>query len=286
MRILLVLFFIANVYADFPPIKGEVTLALDNFRSLPEGSWQGNMGSFVSINLKAFLPRSFALQLGGSYGLYDWAGRTSSFTHRDEFQQQAFVTGAVLWETPCASGFNLGVAYDAMCNKELGVFAVDPFMTQIRGQLGYLIKSKNEIGVWVSHEMNTSHQESRSIPLQFRAINQANVFWCHYFCDSSYGMLWVGAPYGRGLMHHSGRDGKYLLGARFQASLTRTLSITGHGTYMGAHSSSNGAESKNYAADVCFGLTYSFGNTECLTSSPYMSLADNSNFIVDTNINF
>lgn len=33
----------------------------------------------------------------------------------------------------------------------------------------------------------------------------------------------------------------------------------GHGVYMGARSGSGDVESKNYAANVSFGLTYAFG---------------------------
>lgn len=53
-------------------IEGDATFAFDNFRSLPEGSWEGNNGAFLSLNLKVPLPSSFLVQLAGSYGLYDW----------------------------------------------------------------------------------------------------------------------------------------------------------------------------------------------------------------------
>lgn len=265
-------------------LKGEITLALDDFRSLPEGSWEGNMGAFLSVNLKALLPSSFSVQLAGSYGLYDWAGRTSTSTNETAFQKQGFLTGAAVRETPCSSGINFGVAYDWMFNKNFGVFAVNPYISQLRGQLGYIFHASNELGVWAAINTNTSHKESEAVPLKFRAISQANLFWCHYFTNCAYGMAWAGTPYRRGLMYTSGRAGRYIFGARFQAPLTHSLSIGGHGAYMGAISAPNGNESKNYAANICFGLTYSFGRRND-KHTPYMSLADNSNFLIDTNAN-
>ncbi len=98
-------------------------------------------------------------------------------------------------------------------------------------------------------------------------------------------MVWAGSPYRRGLMYQSGRPGRYLFGAKFNAPLTGHLSVSGHAAYMGARSAPDGIEARNYAANVCFALTYSFG--QCLKAPvPYMSVADNSTFIVDTNSNF
>ncbi|MBS0627345.1 MAG: hypothetical protein JSS09_03955 [Verrucomicrobia bacterium] len=66
--------------------------------------------------------------------------------------------------------------------------------------------------------------------------------------------------------------------------MTRSLSMNGHFVYMGAISASNGTESKNYAANISFALTYAFGHRK-IKQTPYMGLADNSNFLVDTNLN-
>lgn len=271
---------------SFVSFAGDVSLALDNYRSLPEGSWEGNMGAYLSANFKAMFPMDFLLQVGGSYGLYNWAGRASApFATTNMLQQQGFITGALSRETPSSSGVNFGVAYDWMLNKSLGVFAVNPFISQVRAQLGYLIHCSNEVGVWASINTNTSNKESASVPLQFRAISQANIFWTYHFKNKAFTTLWVGTPYRQGLMFTSGRAGTFLVGTRFQAPLTRHLSIMGHGMYMGAREASAGEASKNYAADVCFGITYAFG-AENVRNQSYMPIANNSNFIIDTNANF
>ncbi len=267
------------------PFEVDLTLALDDFRSLPEGSWNGNWGAYAAINLKAFLPLDFTMQLAGSYGLYDWMGRSfSPFQNPDALQQQGFITVAASRQVTC-SGFNAGVAYDWMLNKNFGLFAVGPFFDQIRGQLGYLIRGGNEIGVWASYGIRISHQESQNLPLKFRGISQANLFYCHYFDNNGYGMIWAGSPYRRGLMYKSGRPGDFIFGVQFSAPMTEYLSIEGHGAYMGPRGWNGLTPSKNFASDIAIAITYSFGKRR-IQQSPYMTLANNSNFMVDTNQNF
>lgn len=273
-----------SFYTSRCPVEVDLTLALDDFRSLPEGSWNGNWGAFAAANCKAFFPYCLTGQLAGSYGLYDWAGRAfAPFSNASSFQQQGFITVAFSREISC-TGLNAGVAYDWMLNKNFGVFAVNPFFDQIRGQLGYLIQGGNEVGLWAAYGIQTSHQESQEIPLQFRGISQVNLFWCHYFKNHGYTMLWAGTPYRRGLLYTSGRPGNYIFGLQFSVPMTHCLSIEGHGAYMGPVGGSGITPASNYASNLSLGLTYSFGKRK-IKQSPYMTLGNNSNFMVDTNQN-
>lgn len=268
------------------PIQIDFSVAFDDFRSLPEGSWTGNMGIFGSVNFKADLPLSFSTQLGGSYGIYDWDGRSSTpYKDSNTVQQQGFITGAFSWETPCDFGVNAGFAYDWMLNKNFGLFAVNPFIDQVRGQLGYLFLKRHEFGAWATYGIHTSKEESQQLPLKFRGISQVNLFYCNYFQNGGFAMLWGGTPYRRGLMFSSGRPGAYILGARLSAPLASSLSLFGHAEFMGGRSTSTSSKSQNNASNVCVGITYSLGRCK-IQQSPYMSLADNSNFMVDTNQNF
>ena len=139
-------------YTSCCPIEIDFTLALDSFRSLPEGSFGNNWGGITALNLKAPLPASFSIQLAGSYGLYDWYGRSSTPSKGSgSLQQQGFITLAASRQTEESSGLNAGLAYDCMLNKNFGLFATNPFFYQIRGQMGYLIRASNEVGVWASY---------------------------------------------------------------------------------------------------------------------------------------
>lgn len=270
------------------PIGGDAALAFDYFRSLPDGSWAGNTGAYASLNSAAAISKEnygFGAQLGGSYGLYDWDSRGSNTTGNTKaLQQQAFITLGLFRRTPFSSGFNAGLVYDAMFNKEFGVFALNPILGQVRAQLGYLIQWGNEVGIWGALDTQTAHKETSEIPVKYRAISQFNLFWTHYFKNLAQASVWVGTPYRRGLMYNSGRAGTYIVGASFRAPLTRTLSIVGHGAYMGARSGSAFKESSNYGANATFGINYSFGGCKA-GQRPYLPLADNSNFLVDANLN-
>lgn len=271
-------------FKSWSPIEIDFTLALDNFRSIPDGSWQGNSGALAAVNFKAPLPSSFSVQLGGSYGLYDWYGK-DSIPSQSGLQQQGFITVAASRETEESSGFNAGIAYDWMLNNNFSVFCVNPFFDQIRAQIGYLLDGGNEIGAWASYGITTSYKESQQIPLQFRGISQVNLFWCHYFKSHGYTMLWAGTPYRRGLMYTSGRPGTFTVGAQFSVPLTDYLSVQGTASYMGARKVSGISPSSNYSADVLIGITYSFGKRR-IKQSPYMTPANNSIFMSDSNQNF
>ncbi len=183
-------------YKSSCPVGFDLTLALDDFRDIPSGSWKDSFGALTAANLTVPLPCSFSTQLAGSYGLYEWAGRSSTpFKNSKTYQQQGFLTIAASWQTPNRAGWNAGIAYDWMLNKNFGVFAVNPDFDQIRGQFGYRIKGGNEIGFWGTYGIQTDHEKSQNIPLRFRGISQVNLFWNHTFKTHGYGMLWVGTPY-------------------------------------------------------------------------------------------
>lgn len=268
------------------PLGGDLTLALDCFRSLPDGSWGGNMGAYGALNLAWAIPKfdqGIGIQAGGSYGVYDWDGRGS--VDSMSLQLEGFVSLGAFRVTPQQSGFNAGATYDFLFNQESGVFGLSPNMAQVRGQVGYLFKGGNEFGFWGTYDTSTSHQTYAYLPVTFRAISQANAFWKHTFKNRGETMIWAGTPYRKGLMFETGRAGSYIVGASFRAPLTSTLSVDAHGMYMGARTNTGDNESQNYAANVCVGLTYSFGGRKA-GSRPYLPLANNSNFIVDTNLSY
>lgn len=219
-------------YSSCSPLEIDLSVALDDFRSLPEGSWNGNWGAYAAVNFKTHFLKRFSAQLAGSYGLYDWAGRAfSPLKNPDALQQQGFITIGASRQVS-SSGINAGIAYDWMLNKNFGLFAVNPYFDQIRAQIGYLIKCQNEIGAWAGYRIRTAHKRSQNLPLKFRGISQVNLFWCHYFKNHGYGMLWAGTPYRRGLLYESGRSGNFIFGGQFSTPVSRSLSIEGHGVYM------------------------------------------------------
>jgi len=264
-----------------------VGIGYDYFRSIPEGDWEGNTGGLASFNLGTPLKcKDLGFQFGGSYGLYDWTGRLSSPSNKqNRVQQQLFLTTGLFRKSTCKSGWNVGVVYDWMWNKGFGVFATETNFGQLRLQGGYLCQQTNEFGLWGTIETNRSHVESQHIPLTFRAIAQVNGYWKHIFQNCATTMLWMGIPYKKSLSFSTGRAGKFIIGGNFCAPLNNKLCIEGHASYMVPHSASGGYKQRYYAANICFELKYAFGG-RCSYYNPYMSIGNNSNFITDTNLAF
>lgn len=268
-----------------PPVNMEIGVGYDYFRSLPEGNWEGNTGGQVSVNLGSDIPflcgPEYGLQLGGSYGYYDWHGRDSAPSNRQHSaQKQAFVTAGISRLTPCDSGINFGVAYDWMWNENFGIFGIDTNIDQIRFQTGYLICRSNEFGLWGTFDLHRSHRSSQQIPVTYRALSQINAFWRHIFDNCAETTVWAGIPQKKSLMFSSGRAGRFIVGGSFKAPLTNQLGIEGHATYMEPHKGSFSNRQRNYAANICIELKWSFDK-----NAPYMPIGNNSNFLVDTNIN-
>ncbi len=296
---LLSAFFLSSiVYAQEPsaennqqeessfPLGGDLSLGLDFFRSLPQGSWQGSFGSFGSIQLAYALPKQkegLGVQAGYSFGAYDWTGNGN--TNSKSVLLQNFVTVGLFRKEPRQTGLNAGIVYDWMIADNYGVFGLSPTMSQVRGQLGILIRKHNEIGVEATYATQTDHELYQALPISFRAISQLNGFWRYFFKNTAEAMVWGGVPYRKGLLFGSGKAGYYILGTSLKAPLNNFLSIDGHGVYMGGRGDSASNQSKDYAANACLALTYSFGGRKP-GARPYLPLANNSNFLVDTNLNY
>lgn len=266
-----------------------------------------NDGAYIGLNVGLPIPglscEGIGAQIGGSWGAYDWNGRESSpFGNPRAIQQQLFLTGGLFWKTTCCSGINMGVVYDWMINKYFGAYGMQANMDQIRYQAGFLWDCSDEFGFWGTNPVFTAHRCPAGVIVKYRAINQINLFWQHNFDNCGYAMIWGGVPYGKGLLFSSDnavtkrvikykdqRPGQFTVGFRAGAPLSSCLSVEGHAAYMHPTSFVKGEESQNEAFNVSIGITYSFGGAGLCDDCgvrPYLPIADNSNFIVDTNTKY
>ena len=287
----------ANDYSECcsPPIPmfGEVTLFYDDFRGIAEGSWNGNTGGVIEANFGCTLFDSIGVQIGGSYGVYDWYGRGNRlFPISQQVQQQGFITGGLFHKALCCdgnesmiccNGIQGGVVVDWMFNKNFGVFGLDPSFGQLRYQLSYMTNGQHEFGAWGSSNIGTGE----SVRVFFKAISQVSLFWRCIFENHSELMLWGGVPYKKSLLFPKKRAGQFVIGANFRAPLTERLTLEAHGAYMGPAERGLAHAFLLYDANVSIGITYSFpmrGKNCCKQARPYLPVANNSNFFVDTDL--
>lgn len=286
-------FFQPLIYGDLCcdaiPFYGEVGAAYDHFRGIPDGTWNGNNGGVIGANFGAEAFDTIGLQAGASYGVYDWYGRGPVGSgSAGSVQQQVFLTGGLSYETPCCSGFQGGAVVDWMFNRNFSVFALNPSIGQVRLQAGYLLNGADEFGLWGTIDLGSSHKTVFDVTVSYRAISQVNVFWRHFFENCAETMVWVGLPYKKGLMFDGKRAGQYIVGGSFRVPLTHYLAIEGRGMYMGPTRNHFSSRFQNDDVNICIGLTYAFGTAAgCCCNAwhrrPYLPVANNSNFLVDTN---
>lgn len=263
----------------------EINTSYDYFRGLPDGSWNGNSGALIGANSSLCLYETVAVQLGGSYGIYNWDGRGNVvFANPKRVQEIGFVT-AGLSSSFC--NWNGGLVYDRLFANHFSIFALSPSIDQIRFQVGYNFCS-DELGIWGTHSLKTDHKLALGLPVSFKAIGQMNLFWSHFFENCAQTTLWIGMPYENSLMYSHQKAGNFIAGFSFKAPLTQQLYLEGNGSYMVARNAPGAIQSRNYISNLCLGLTYCFGDVdlccECY-ESPYMPIANHSNFFVDINTN-
>ncbi|MDP1835415.1 MAG: hypothetical protein Q8K75_05740 [Chlamydiales bacterium] len=260
----------------------EVNTSVDYFRGLPTGSWNGNHGALVAANAGYSLTECLDAQFGGSYGVYNWDGRGNLvFENPKETEQVGFLTGGASY---LYGDWTAGLTYDRMYTKNFGIYALSPVIDQIRFQFGYT-RFCEEFGLWGTTSVNTSYETALGIPTNFKAIGQLNLFWRHQFDNCTHTKLWIGMPYQDSLMFPGERAGNVILGFSFRVPLCGQVFIDGNGSYMAARKAPGVVQSRNYGFNMCLGLTYCFDNGNWCYSTPYMSIANHSNFFVDTNIN-
>lgn len=276
--------------ADFcmpVPVEGEVTVAFDMFRGTPDFSFQENTGAYISANFGMPVPLcedwGLGFQLGGSYGVYDWYGRTEADVNHA--QQQGFLTTGLFRRSACECGINLGLVYDVMFNDNLGHRAHSPTLQQLRFKGGYNLDACNEVGVWGTANLGSVSERVDANHFKYRAIGQINLFWQHNFDNCAYVMAWAGLPYTSSLAYTSGRSGSYLFGSRFSVPLDCRWKVSGHFSYMGSRHGAGQEGARGYGANAAIGLTYAFGipssSCTCTDIRPYLPVADNTDFLVD-----
>lgn len=271
-----------SIWAPLLGLNLELNVSYDYFRGMPDGSWNGNNGVIFAANMGTCVWDCIGVQAGGSFGIYNWDGRGNLvFNNPKKLEQQTFATAGLF---SSFGHFNAGLVYDHLFTKHFGIFDLNPSIDQLRFQGGYQFCSE-EFGVWGTAHLHTSHKWALGVPISFKAINQINVFWTHFFENCAMTTLWIGAPYENSLRYSHKPAGVLIAGFSLRVPLTERLLVDGNGSYMRARRSHGVQQSKNYAANICIGITYLFGEACPNFGTTYMPLANHSNFLVDTNSN-
>jgi hypothetical protein len=281
--------------AAVPRVALYLFSSIDVWRGLPDGSFPSNFGGAQGINVGAALPWLEELgiggQLGASYGTYDLDGRFTGSPH--EIQQQTFVTAGLFRRATPRVPIAGGVVYDAMINDSFGEYAVSPYLSQFRGQLAFVANAWNEFGVWGTVRDRGASKTVGGVQLNFRGIDQLNIFWHHKF-GSGGGESWVyaGIPEKDRLDQSPGLGGSLgtlILGTSMNVPITDSLAVFFDGMYMKPSARPSAAASIEDAYNLSAGIMFYPGRTARSATvagrawMPYLPVANNGRFMVDTN---
>lgn len=256
----------------------------EGFRGPADGTFGGNGGGATGVNLGRQIGDSlWGLQLGGSYGGYDWRGRTSG-NEANVQQSQLFFTGGFYKKAACESRGTFGMFYDMMVNDNFGSGSDEPFLTQFRFYLGRAVNEQNEIGFWTNLADRNANQAGRT----YRAVNTYNLYLNHKFCGGAQSFSWIGATQGVRIPN-AGGGSLYSLWFGNYTIIPITARLAGYTSVMYAiPSSANGvaaARDETYAVQAGI-VFYPQRNSRSKSISgqgwmPFAPLASNNNFLVD-----
>lgn len=287
---------------DCPSCVTQIGVGLDTFHNptdsllflLPSAS---NFGVVTSANvgtrLGSLSDYGFGAQLGASYGVYDFNGRY--ILHPSAAQEQIFVTAGLFRRPDAEIPFGFGVVYDWQINNNYGALAQSPFLGQWRCQFAYASSAWNEFGWWGAFHDRRDTKSLIGIPITYRSINQNNLFWHHKYQRGADSWLYIGlADQNRlnfaNLIPNTGSVANWIFGGTVTAPMSDYLAVYANFAYMVPTAPSNilGTAASDEVYQLGAGITYYIsGNARTKTVAgqcwaPYMPLANNGNFVVDS----
>jgi hypothetical protein len=279
--------------SDECPDWGLMTfLGYDAFRGVSQGGW-ATFGGHVGFNLGTRLGHfsewsGIGAQVGGSFGVFSWAGTDYQMAHHNEAELQGFVTYGLFRKPTQCSHWNAGVVQDWMFNRNFSVFAENPSLSQLRGQVGYATSACNEIGVWGTVRV---FDDTRTIDgfgwTTWRPINQISTYWHHkWHCGGPDTWLSIGIPE-QSRLSGGGSLGDWLVSATTVYPFSDRVAPYTNVMYMHQSASAGDAGAQEDAWNLTIGIAFYPGRNARSTNvsgqrwMPLFPVANNGSFLVD-----
>ena len=275
----------------------EVWMGFDAHRAFGDGRFAAffplpfatanSMGAVAGFNSGIGLGNSkVRAQVGASYGVYDFKGRTIDDPGQEaSLEQQAYFTFGTYKRSDvcCGDRISWGVVYDQFIGHQWGWTADEVHLGQLRGILGYALNEHNEVGVWgtahTDDDVSLISGVGAGIPTTIRAMHQVNAYWRHNWHFGANSMLYVGAV-------DKADVGSWQFGMTNTAPLNHSTSLYGNFTYAAPGSATGlvGAAEEQWYVSV--GLVFSLGaKAQSATVSgnrglPLLPVANNGSFLI------
>ncbi|MCA9101183.1 MAG: hypothetical protein KDA63_08540 [Planctomycetales bacterium] len=195
----------------------------------------------------------------------------------DDGRTQYFVT-AGLFHRADGCGLQLGIVCDWLEDDYFGQIN----LTQLRGEISYVFKNQNEIGIWTAtntDEANISPEvlAVSNLPASVRSADMFNAFWRTRFGQRGEGRLWAGASSG----------GNVVFGGEIRVPLAKNFALESSFNYLSADGENGRYDNSAESWSTVINLVWYPGWTACRSGKhpyrPLFNVADNTTFMIDPN---
>lgn len=191
--------------------NAQFSIGAESFRSFGDGRYalfnplpfatansQGAVATF-NTTVRLFDSNIYG-QVGTSYGVYDWRGRTiNSTTLSGNPEEQWYFTYGVFKRSNVCKGDRIswGLVSDHFYGTNYGWTVDSPYLHQLRGVFGFAVDHHNEVGVSATVGTNQDRVGISSvgagITTSVRAMNQLNAYLKHNWKRGGNSTVYVGA---------------------------------------------------------------------------------------------
>jgi hypothetical protein len=287
---------------ECPGIGIEVFTGVESWRNITNDLLHDTAGPVAGGNIGVPIPvlRDYGIgaQFGASYSAGDLDGRAifdgESLNNSDTAEQQTFITVGLFRRAfdgdHISSRFSVGIAHDWMIGEAYGYYGQNITLSQWRGQIGYMLNASNEIGVWGTlRDSGAAKFDAYGDQIDYRALNQVNLFWHHNFNSGANSWLYFGMPQQTTISQGGGSLGTFTMGAKFTVPICDRVALYAEGSYMRPSASVGFYGGLEDAYSVGFGLAFYPGGSAATRTvagncwMPYLPVANNGSFLVDYN---
>jgi hypothetical protein len=273
--------------ATAPPRPRRPLPAFDNlsiFGGIDGSHGPEDLGISANIGSRGAIQTSFpvveewnlGLHVGTGVNVHQTATRFIRLFGGPGQSTQLFSTIGLFQRTD--AGVNWGLSYDYYNYDGYDRFNI----AQWRGLLSYNLDCNNEVGVWAAYRDRGDAVRFGGEDFGVRAVNQANLFWTHYWPSQAMTKLWGGMAQDHGqvilgqpdtgLRYHT-----FILGASIHVPLNDFLALYGEASFI----TPNDSGTVNAYLGVLFQPGGNIAQAFRSRWSPVMPLANNPNFSVD-----
>ena len=224
-------------------------------------------------------------QIGGSFGVYDFKGRTLA-PKNDSLENQSYMTAGIYKASDISNceRISWGVVYDAFLGHQYGWAGNEIFVSQIRYMAGYALNECNEIGFWGTAQVHDDDDVDLTFPIAaprntVHAMNQLNTYFKHNWAFGGMSTVYGG-------VFDKADIASWQFGLLNLAPVNHNLSVYANFTYVVPSSATGIVGAAEEQWNVSAGLVYYFGGKAVADTVsghrglPLLPVANNGNFLI------